>query len=72
MNNKNYIKVKNQSDLVRDKNNKAILNINDSEMIKYKKERELKLQISEIVKNHDMLKSEISEIKEILLQIIKK
>jgi hypothetical protein len=65
-----YIRVKDRTDLVRDKNSKAILNTNLNELNKYREEREFKMNLNRVIKENEEIKSEISEIKTLLLKIL--
>jgi len=64
-----YVKVKDNDDLVRDKNNSAILNVDADALSKYKMRRELERKRNEEI---DELKKDVSEIKSLLLQMIDK
>jgi DTW domain-containing protein YfiP len=61
-----YVKVKDNDDLVRDKENSAILNVDADALSKYKMRREQER------KRNDTLKKDVSEIKSLLLQMIDK
>ena len=65
-----YIRVKDRTDVVRDKNSKAILNTNLNELNKYREEREFKMNLNRVIKENEEIKSEISEIKTLLLKIL--
>jgi hypothetical protein len=64
-----YVKVKDNEDLVRDKNNSAILNVDADALSKYKMRREQERKRNEEI---DELKKDVSEIKSLLLQMIDK
>jgi len=64
-----YVKVKDNEDLVRDKNNSAILNIDADALSKYKMRREQERKRNEEIEE---LKKDVSEIKSLLLQMIDK
>jgi len=64
-----YVKVKDNDDLVRDKNNSAILNVDMDALSKYKMRREQERKRNEEI---DELKKDVSEIKSLLLQMIDK
>ena len=66
----NYLKVINNTDLVREKDNNAILNINNSELDKYKQERDHRLKLKKLVEENEIIKSDISEIKSMLQQLL--
>jgi hypothetical protein len=74
-----YYKVTDEPDLVRDSNSKAILNVNNDALNKYKKEKEEKLRIKKVLDGYENLKEEIkstkndlSEIKQMLMQLMEK
>jgi hypothetical protein len=64
-----YVKVKDNDDLVRDKNNSAILSVDMDALSKYKMRREQERKRNEEI---DELKKDVSEIKSLLLQMIDK
>mgnify|MGYP003119280096 CR=1 FL=1 len=64
-----YVKVKDNEDLVRDKNNSAILNVDADALSKYKMRREQERKRNEEIEE---LKKDVSEIKSLLLQMIDK
>jgi hypothetical protein len=63
------VKVKDNDDLVRDKENSAILNVDADALSKYKMRREQERKRNEEI---DTLKKDVSEIKSLLLQMIDK
>lgn len=65
-----YLKVTDEPNLVRDTNSNAILNINSEALNKYKQEREKSLQIQRVISEHEEIKKDISEIKQLLLQLM--
>ena len=65
-----YAKVINNRDLLRDRDSQAILNTNNSELEKYKHEREQRLKMREIIKNYDQLKGELNDIKAMLIELL--
>jgi len=65
-----FLKVKDQPDLVRHGSSKAILNTNASELNKYKQVREEKLKLKQMMEDNKQLKQEMAEIKGLLLQLI--
>ena len=65
----NFIKVKGETNLVRDNNSGAILNVNHSELENARKRKALRRQQNEDINN---LKKEVSDIKNMLTQIIEK
>jgi len=64
-----YVKVKDNDDLVRDKNSSAILSVDMDALSKYKMRREQERKRNEEI---DELKKDVSEIKSLLLQMIDK
>jgi hypothetical protein len=64
-----YVKVKDNENLVRDKENSAILNVDSDALSKYKMRREQERKRNEEI---DTLKKDVSEIKSLLLQMIDK
>jgi len=67
-----YLKVKDHPDLVRDTKSKAILNTDVHSLNKYKEEREFKMKLHKIVEENQQMKSEISEIKNLLLKVLER
>ena len=74
-----YYKVTDEPNLVRDSKSKAILNVNSEALNKYKREKEEKLKIKQAVDGYEILKEElqatkndISEIKQMLMQLMEK
>ena len=65
----NHVKVKGETNLVRDNDSGAILNINHSELENARKRKALRRQQNEDINN---LKKEVSDIKNMLTQIIEK
>jgi hypothetical protein len=63
-------KVKDNKDLVRLKDSKAILNINSKELDKYKQDREEKLKLQKLFEENNQLKNDVEEIKSLLRQLI--
>jgi hypothetical protein len=75
----NYLKVKDYPDLVRDKNSKGIININNEALKQYKTERDQKMKLSRMLEKSDnlyedveMLKNDMKDIKSLLTEIIGK
>lgn len=65
-----YQKVREHPDLVRQKQSKAILNINDKALNKYKEEREHKMKLSRVYEEQESIKSDIAEIKSLLKELL--
>jgi hypothetical protein len=64
------LKVKDNKDLVRLKDSKAILNVNSKELDKYKQDREEKNKLKELFDDNKKIKNDIDEIKSLLRQLI--
>ncbi len=64
------IRVHDNRDLARDRNSNAILNVNTQELNKYKKDREEKLKIRQVIEDQEQLKQDINDIKLLLQQLI--
>jgi hypothetical protein len=69
---KNYIKVENNSNLVRDPDSKAILSTNVSGWDAYKKERSERQKIRNMIDEFDTVKNDLNEIKNLLKELLTK
>ena len=67
-----YIKVKDHKNLIRQKGSKGIVNCDNEELNKYKLEREYKMKIARVVQEHDEMKKDLSEIKDMLKTLLGK
>ena len=67
-----YIKVQDHKHLLRQKNSKGVVNCDNTELNKYKSEREYKLKVSKVVKEHDEMKNDLNEIKTMLKTLLGK
>lgn len=65
-----YLKVTDEPNLVRDTKSNAILNVNNDALNKYKQERERFVQMQKVILEHEEIKKDISEIKQLLLQLM--
>lgn len=65
-----FLKVKDNKDLVRQKQSNAILNTNLKELNKYKEEREEKMKLKKLLEENEQMKNDIDEIKSLLRQLI--
>jgi len=65
-----FLKVKENKDLIRQKTSSAILNTNVKELNKYKEEREEKMKLKKLVEESEQMKNDIDEIKSLLRQLI--
>ena len=61
------LKIENHEDLIRDSETQAVLNVDSSSLAQYKMRREQERQKKKEIEH---LKSEVSEIKELLYQLI--
>lgn len=66
------LKVRDHADLIRDAKNKAILSTDQSGLNKYKEERDFKLKMAKVAKEHETMKNDVVEIKELLKTLIGK
>ena len=64
------LKVKDNKDLVRLKDSKAVLNVNSKELDKYKQDREEKMRLKILFDENAQMKNDIDEIKSLLRQLI--
>ena len=67
-----YIKVRNHKNLLRQKGSKGIVNCDPDELNKYKLEREYKMKVARVVEEHDAIKNDINEIKDMLKTLLGK
>jgi len=67
-----YIKVKDHNNLLRDKSSKGIVNCDVNELNKYKQERDYKMKIARVVQEHDEMKNDLNEIKDMLRTLLGK
>jgi hypothetical protein len=67
-----YQKVREKQFLVRDPINKAILNQDTVGLNKYKEEREHKMKVARVVEEHEKLKEDVSEIKQMLQTLLQR
>jgi|APCry1669192010_1035390.scaffolds.fasta_scaffold35714_2 ABC-type dipeptide/oligopeptide/nickel transport system ATPase subunit len=67
-----YVKVIDHKNLRRQRNSKGVVNIDNEELNKYKVEREYKNKISIVVQEHDKMKNDIEEIKNLLKELLGK
>lgn len=65
----NYIKVKDYPNLVRDSKSNAILNVDNISLNKYKQERDRLLKLNKVIEEHDQIKNDISDIKNMLIKL---
>jgi hypothetical protein len=68
----NHLKVIDHKDLVRDPNNKAILTNDSSALNKYREEREYKLRLAKVVEEHDEVKRDVAEIKQMIQTLLQR
>lgn len=65
-----YLKVKDNEELVRDISSSAILNTDTTGLAQYKARKQKEQMLDKLVQEHIELKNEISEIKDILIQLM--
>jgi len=65
-----FLKVKDNKDLVRHVHSSAVLNTNAKELNKYREEREQKLKLKKLIEENQQLKDDVEEIKALLKQLI--
>jgi hypothetical protein len=63
-------KVKDAPGFVRDMDNKAIINTNESALIAYKKKRQKAQELNQSIDDINMLKNDVKEIKQLLVQLL--
>lgn len=68
----NLIKVENNPDLVRDKNNSAILNTANDQLARYREERAYRQRVERVVNNFDSVRNDLNEIKMLLNKLMEK
>ena len=69
---KEYLKVIDHPELVRDNKSKAILNNDLDSLNKYREERTFKMKLQDVINDNEKIKSDITEIKNLLEQLLKK
>jgi hypothetical protein len=67
---RDHIRVSDCPDLVREKQSKAILNTNQSELNKYKQTRDEKLKLRSLIEEQQKIRSDLDEIKNILYKLM--
>lgn len=67
-----YMKVKDNPNLVRQKSSNAILNVNDKDLNKYKEERDQALQGKKLAEEQESLRRDVDEIKSLLKELLGK
>ena len=65
-----YHKVVDDPDLVRDSRSQGIINTNNDDLVKYKQKRNKELLLNNIIKEHQNIKSELTDIKNMLIQLL--
>lgn len=65
-----HLKVKDNKDLVRQRQSNAILNTNLKELNKYKEERDEKMKLKRLADESEQMKNDIQEIKSLLQQLL--
>ena len=69
---KKYLGVHDHKELIRDPDSKGLINIDNDALNKYKEEREFQIKLARVLSEHDQIKSDISDIKELLLKLVGK
>ncbi len=67
-----FLKVKDNPDLIRARNSKAVLNTNQVELNKYKQIRDEKLKIRSLLERQETIESDMLEIKSLLKQLLER
>lgn len=67
-----YLKVRDHKNLVRQKGSKGVVNCDFDELNKYKLERDYKMKIAKVVEEHDEMKNDLNEIKNMLRTLLGK
>ena len=67
-----FAKVRENPNLVRDMNSKAILENDVNALNKYREERDQRLKMAKVVQEHDQLKNDVTEIKQLLKELLGK
>lgn len=67
-----YVKVKDHKELLRDKQSKGIVSCDVDALNKYKMEREYKMKIARVVDEHEQMKQDVADIKNLLQTILGK
>ena len=68
--NRKYLGVIGNKSLVRDADNRAIINVDDASLNKYKQERDFKLRLARMMNEHDSMRSDMLEIKSMLAELL--
>ncbi len=67
-----FLKVKDNPDLVRARNSKAVLNTNQTELNKYKQIRDEKFRMRSLLERQETIESDMLEIKSLLKQLLER
>ncbi len=67
-----YHRVHGEPHLVRDTKSKAILNVNAEALTAYRKQREQRKKLKEMMESHERIKAELDDVKAILHTILEK
>ncbi len=65
-----YVKVKDNQDLVRDIKSSALLNTDTLALKAYKQKKNKELQLENVFKEHEELKKDINDIKDLLKELL--
>ena len=67
-----YYKIKDRKDLIKNMNSKAVLTVDSRGLDKYREERERLLKLSSVLDRTDRLEDDVTEIKNMLKQLLEK
>lgn len=65
-----FLKVRDNKDLVRHAQSSAILNTNQKELNKYREEREEKMKLKRLIEDQEKMKDDLDQIKAMLKQLV--
>lgn len=68
--NPEFYKVKDHSDLIKSGQSKAVLNVDQSSLNKYKEERDRLMKLSKLASDNEKLNKEVTEIKQTLAEML--
>jgi ABC-type Fe3+-citrate transport system substrate-binding protein len=67
-----YLGIHDHKELVRDADSRAVLNVDNAALNKYKQERDFKLKLVKMVNEHEDMKKELAEVKKLLNELLGK
>lgn len=65
-----FLKVRDNKDLVRHVQSSAILNTNQKELNKYREEREERMKLKRLIEDQNKMKDDLDQIKAMLKQLV--